>query len=394
MTASVVARPTASLGARASTEERPPARALRIAFCIDSLAASGGTELSTVRTAEQLVARGHVVHLFTLRREGAMEARYAAAGIPVEEVPVRSLVGLDTACRVRAFARRLRAGGYDVLHSHDLYTNVVATAAGRLAGVPAVIASKRWTEWYRPAHRTLNRIAYRFAHGVVGNSARVGETLRDADAVPGARVAVVPNFVEDAAFARWGAAERLDARRALEVPDEAPTVGIVARLREAARLTTEFPALRVLLVGDGPEHDALVRLAESLDVADHVVFAGHRPNRPNPHQLFDVSVLCSRHEGFPNTLVEAMAAGRPVVATRVGGVPDAVVDGETGVLVPPGDAGVLADAIGALLRDPARARHHGEAGCVRARAEFHVDVVVPRLVGLYERLLGRAAERR
>jgi glycosyltransferase involved in cell wall biosynthesis len=178
---------------------------------------------------------------------------------------------------------------------------------------------------------------------------------------------------------------------------------VVARLREeknlgllldaVAALGGRVPQPYVVIVGDGPEHEALVARARALGIGERVVFAGHMPNRPNPHQLFDVSVLCSAHEGFPNTLVEAMAAARPVVATRVGGVPDAVVDGLTGALVGAGDAAGLADALAAVLGAPARAAEMGAAGEARARAEFHIDTVLPRLVGLYDTLLARAGRR-
>lgn len=360
------------------------------------MAASGGTELNAVRVAEQMTARGHHVEVFTLRPEGTMGTRYAAAGIPVHPVPVRSLVGLHTLRQIRVFAARLRAGRFDVVHSHDLYTNVVATCAARLAGVPAVVASKRWMQWGR-AHRTLNRAAFRLAHTVLGNSGRVGASLTEEDGVPRGRVAVVPNFVEEAAFERWPAGETASRRHALGIAPDAPVVGIVARLREEkdhallldaiALVRQRVPEVRLVLVGDGPEQEALERRADALGLREAVVFAGHLPNRPNPHQLFDVSVLCSKHEGFPNTLVEAMAASRPVVATAVGGVPDAVVDGTTGVLVPPGDAARLAEAIVGLLRDAGAARRMGEAGHAVARERFHAPVVMQRLLRMYADLL-------
>jgi glycosyltransferase involved in cell wall biosynthesis len=110
---------------------------------------------------------------------------------------------------------------------------------------------------------------------------------------------------------------------------------------------------------------------------------GYLPQHPNPHHLFDVSVLPSLSEGFPNSLVEAMAAGRPVVATRVGGVPDAVADGVTGLLVPPATPALLAAALAELLADPARRAAMGAAGSARARALFHAGTVIPLLEAMY-----------
>jgi glycosyltransferase involved in cell wall biosynthesis len=183
------------------------------------------------------------------------------------------------------------------------------------------------------------------------------------------------------------------------VPEGGPVVGCVARLRSekgqatllraAARVRDRHPDLVVVLVGDGPEEPALRALATELGLAARVCFAGHRPNRPNPHQLFDVSVLASDHEGFPNTLIEAMAAGRPTVASNVGGVPDAVLDGETGLLVPAGDPAALAGALARVLGDPTWAAALGARGRAIARERFTPERVTSRLTELYAELAGR-----
>jgi glycosyltransferase involved in cell wall biosynthesis len=154
-----------------------------------------------------------------------------------------------------------------------------------------------------------------------------------------------------------------------------------------AALTPRWPLVRLVLVGDGTERESLRRLANELGLDGVVRFAGLRPQLPSFHFLFDVSVLSSISEGFPNSLVEAMAAGRPIVATNVGGVPDAVRDGENGLLVSPGDATGFAAALEHLLADPQRRDAMGAAGASRARAEFHARQVVGSLERLYDRLL-------
>ena len=145
-----------------------------------------------------------------------------------------------------------------------------------------------------------------------------------------------------------------------------------------------------MVVGQGPELDNLRRLASELGLARVVRFAGLRPQVPSFHFLFDVSVLSSVSEGFPNTLVEAMAAGRPIVATDVGGVRDAVRDRENGLLVPPRAPDAFADALRTLLRDAGLRQRMGAAGAARARAEFHAEHVVGSLEHLYDRLLADA----
>jgi glycosyltransferase involved in cell wall biosynthesis len=374
-----------------------PARPVHVAYCLDSMAASGGTEMNAVRTAEALDRSRVRLTVFAMRPDGPMRARYEAAGVPVVATPpVSTLVAVRTARQAWRLARQFREAGVDVVHCHDVYTNWFAGVAARLAGVP-LLTSKRWIGGQR-RHLQLGRVAYRLSARVLANSDGVARTLTTEDGVPPQRVVVVPNFVEDAAFAALPDAAR---RRMLEtwgVPQGGPVVGCVARLRSekgqatllraAARVRDRHPDLVVVLVGDGPEEPALRALATELGLAARVCFAGHQPNRPNPHQLFDVSVLASDHEGFPNTLVEAMAAARPTVASNVGGVPDAVLDGETGLLVPAGDPAALAGALARVLSDPAWAAGMGAHGRAVARERFTPERVTSRLTRLYAELAG------
>ena len=129
--------------------------------------------------------------------------------------------------------------------------------------------------------------------------------------------------------------------------------------------------------------------ADIVSPEGRIHFAGMRPNRPNPHHLFDVSALASLSEGFPNSVVEAMAAARPVVATDVGGMRDALLDGVTGCLVPAGDPAALADALARVLEDTAGAEAMGRAGRERAEALFSAEPVIAGLLSLYGELARR-----
>lgn len=388
-----------------SCEGAPRREPIRVASFLDSMAAGGGTELNAVRTAERLDPAHVRLSVVALRADGPMRGRYEAAGIPVLAAPpLRSLVGPDLPGAVLGLARLLRAHRIEVVHAHDVYTNFVATLAARVArgfgGAPRIITSKRWWVTQRK-HRPLNLLAYRLADRVLANSTSVGESLTRADGVPAGRVVVVPNFVDDAAFATPDDAWIRTMRARWGIPSDAPVVGVVARLRPekdhgsfltaVARLRTEVPELRAVVVGDGPCEASLLEQGRTLGLGDALVLAGHLPQVPNPHALFDVSVLPSLHEGFPNTVVEAMAAARPVVATAVGGVPDAVVDGETGLLVPPRAPERLAAALGPLLADPERRQRMGGRGRAIARERFHASAVLPRLERLYASLVPHAA---
>jgi glycosyltransferase involved in cell wall biosynthesis len=298
--------------------------------------------------------------------------------------------------RLAEFFRRERVS---VVHCHDQYSNVFSVASARLAGVPVIIASKRWLH-STLAYRLANGIGFRLSTLILANSPAVAESVVRKDRIRASRVMVLPNFVDDAAFAPPSDAQRTEWRSELDLHDGARIIGIVASLlpikdhatllRATAMLRARWPDLRVVVVGSGPMQPALETLAATLGIADAVRFAGLRPQTPSFHHLFEISVLCSTSEGFPNTLVEAMAAAKPIVATDVGGVADAVQPHENGLLVPAQDPDALAGAIDALLADPQRARLMGARGLARAREEFSGRVVIKALEELYDQLLDRS----
>jgi glycosyltransferase involved in cell wall biosynthesis len=371
---------------------------LRIAFSLDNMQA-GGTELNAVRVAERLDRRRFDLQVISPHPDGPLKARFEAAGVPVRPFPFRSRYApspFGCALRLARFIRRERI---DIFHAHDIYSNVFAAPWARLAGA-RVVASRRWWEGLPGVRwQTASRVAYRFADVVLANSPAVATLLERQDGVGRQRIAVVPNFVDEAAFTPLPADVLARLRDELRLQEGGSVVGIVANLlpvkdhatllRAAAYLRGWRRDVKFVLVGDGPCRPALERLAGELGIGDAVVFAGKRPSLPNLHHLFDVSVLCSTSEGLPNSLLEAMAAARPVVATRVGAVADAVVDGETGELVPPADAMALAASLRRLLTDRGRARRFGEAGAKRARAEYSPAAALGALEALYLRLAGQ-----
>jgi glycosyltransferase involved in cell wall biosynthesis len=353
----------------------------------------GGTELNAIRTAERLDRERVDVQFVCLAARGPLLNRVIEGGFRVTEFSIGSLVGaraLREGARLRAF---LRWEHTEVFHAHDIYTNIWGVPWARLAGVPLVIASRRWwLETNRAAHVWLNRWSYRCAHRVLANSPSVARLVTK-EGVPATRALLVPNFVEDGAFTPPDPRIIEGWRSEFHLGADAEVVGIVANfhaikdigtlIRAIARLAPGRPRLRLVLVGDGAERQHLSDLAESLGLGPRVIFAGRRPPQPSVHWLFDVSALSSRGEGFPNAIVEAMAARRPVVATAVGGVPDAVDPTETGLLVPTGDDAAMARAIEQLLDDPIRARAMGERGALRARERFGEREVLHTLEAAY-----------
>lgn len=371
---------------------------IRVVFGLDSFGL-GGSELNAVRTAEKLDRDRFELTALVLRREGPLEQRYREAGIRVVEFPIRSLLGYGALRQGWRMARWLERERIQVLHTHDVYSNVFMVPWARLAGVPRVIASRRW--WYTVPRKelvTANRMAYRLAHRVLANSESVARLLTEEEGLSQAKVFTVPNFVDEEAFRPLSPELQRELRTRFGLAEGVRGIGVVARLDPVKRhcdlleafalLVKRVPrqleeTMRLVIVGGGPERSTLERLAKDLGIAERVCFAGPIAHTPALPSLFDVVALSSESEGFPNAVVEAMAAARPVVATAVGGVVDAVEHGVTGLLVPPRSPEAMAAALLAVLTQPDQARRMGIAAQQRARARYHVLQVVPRLEQVY-----------
>ena len=390
-----LAVPQRTAPASVASDGAPGGDVVHVVFSIDTMSV-GGTEMNALRTAARLDRTRFRVTVVTLRGEGPLAERYADIGVPVRRFPIFSLYSPATVRQSIRLARFLEEERVSVVHCHDQYSNFFSVASARLARIPVILSSKRWLHSTLP-YRVANGIGFRLSTRVLANSPAVATSLQRDDRLSPKRVVVIPNFVDEAAFATPSDAQLHEWRRELQLHEGARVIGIVASLlpikdhgtllRAASILRNRWPDLRVVIVGAGPALPSLQALAETLGVRDVVRFAGLRPQVPSFHYLFDVSVLCSTSEGFPNTLVEAMAAGRPIVATDVGGVRDAVRHEENGLLVPAGDADAIAGAVDALLADTERARLMGGRGRTRAHDEFSAPVVIGSLERLYEQLL-------
>jgi len=350
------------------------------------------------------VAGGQLVALRLARaaRERGWEAAFVSPGpggfvdLAAREGFQTRVVALGGALDLGSLARlrkALRAERADVLHTHVHFSlNVLGRISGRLAGV-RVIAHMHAANVFRAggaARRTqvaLDNVTARLCSRIVAVSAATREELVRQGYPPG-RVVVVRNGIDAPPPA---APVRPDG-----VPDAAPLLLHVGRLApqkgqlelvEALARLTRRDAVAVLvgkdLETDGRFERELVARAAELGLGDRVVLTGYREDVAGLLAAADVFVLPSTAEGLPLTVLEAMAAARPVVATRVGGIPEAVVDGETGLIVPPEDVDALTGALDALLADPERARRLGESGRRRVEAEFSAAAMTGRVLDLY-----------
>jgi glycosyltransferase involved in cell wall biosynthesis len=301
----------------------------------------------------------------------------------------------------RPLVRLLRSGEVQVLHGHMFGSNVWAVVLGRLTGVPVVIAHEH--SWAftgdRPRQLVDRHVIGRGSDVLVASSREDRRRMIEVEGIPADRVLVVPNGI----VGRSPAPGR-DVRHELGIAADAPVVGSVGALRAekrfdvllraAAQLVPGRPGLRVVIAGAGAERSALEALAGDLGLGERAMLLGARDDVPDVLTAIDVAVTCSDFEGSPLSVLEYMEAGLPVVATRVGGLPDLIDDGVHGLLVPRRDPAALAGALDALLGDRARRHAMGEAGRRRRREQFDFEVMVQRLEDLYERLYAGRRGRR
>jgi glycosyltransferase involved in cell wall biosynthesis len=353
----------------------------------------GGGEESLLGLAATL-DRTRLRLLGTVPDDGEVAGRLRALGVPTTVVPLPpvrpwTLPGaLRALYRLRMLFARERVA---LVHAHGSRGALYAALASRGLGVPLV-----WHVRVADRDPRLDGVLVRLAAAIVANS---GATAARVRVLPraAAKLAIVPNGVDLGRFAPGPPDATLRGRLGLAA--EVPVVGYFGRLEHpkgvdvlvdaAARLHEMLPATAVLFVGDGPLRDALVARAAAAGLP--ACFTGHRDDVPALLRLCAVAVLPSRQEAFGRVLIEAMAAGVPVVASRVGGIPEVCVDGVTALLVPPEEPDALAVAIALTLTDQAATTARIQAAQADVRARFGQSAHAARLQAVYTRVLGGAA---
>jgi glycosyltransferase involved in cell wall biosynthesis len=324
---------------------------------------------------------------YCLSAKEALVPELRAAGVPVHRLA-------DSPLSVGPALRNLvRERSIDVLHVHS----PVLASLARLAriGVPVVYTEHNVWSRYNWQTRWLNAATYaRNAHVfAVSDDVRLSISRRAERALHG-RLETLTYGLHPRFRGRWTL--DADVREELSIPPEAPVVVCVANfkpfkghehlLRAAALVGRSLPEARFVLAGVGQTEPMMRRLAEDVGLNGSVIFAGYRDDAPRLMALADVFVLPSEQEGLPIALLEAMALGRPSIATAVGGIPDVINDGWEGLLIPPKDPAELAAAIVALLSDEELRRRMGDAAKIRA-ADFDIRRAVARMQDVYQAVL-------
>jgi glycosyltransferase involved in cell wall biosynthesis len=320
--------------------------------------------------------------------------RAGELGVPVCRLPPMPL-GIAGARRVPDLARMLRRRRPAVFHAHLSWPLAAkyALAAAALARVPAVLATVQLIpefELERSSFLQLRALSFGVDRYLAVSQDIAGE-LVERFRWPAAKVEVVYNAVD---IERFDVASSPTLRADLGADPARPLVLTPARLDEQKGHPTLFEAATRLpdaifaLAGEGPERAALEALAAERGIADRVRFLGHRTDIPQLLAACDVFALPSLYEGSSLAVLEAMAARRPVVSSAIGGTDELIDDGETGLLVPPGDAGALAEALGRLLSEPELRESLAARGRERVVRDFTREAMGSRVTAIYEELLG------
>jgi L-malate glycosyltransferase len=366
---------------------------MRVLHVIDNLS-PGGTERQCLDLVRSMTARG-VDTAVLYARGGALLGEFERTGATVQAAPAVSFRSPRAVVGVGQLARMIARWAPDVVQTYGFYSDLPGLPAAFLARVRVRVAGRRdLGSALSPSQRAANRWTWKLAHRIVVNSEAVREDVFRRDQVARDKVVVIRNGVD---LRRWmtaapGAGDAVPAVVGM-VAHFRPQKDHVMFLRAAQEVRKAMPSVRFCLVGAGPLESTIREAAERSGLGPHVDFlVGLEGDAVRAAMSrFRVSVLSSKdNEGLPNTVLESMAIGLPVVATAVGGTPEVVEEGETGFLVPAGDAAGLASRIVRLLQEPERARAMGERARKKIACQFSLERMGDQFLELYRTLLGRA----
>lgn len=374
-----------------------------VLYMVDSLEV-GGIQRLLLEIVRRLNKDQFRPLVYSFQPGGMLEKDLADAGaIVMGRDFQRRKNPLEIGRAIQHFQGVMQGERVDILHTQNFITHTFGCLPAKLAGVPVVVntvhSMEVWKKWF---HLTIDHLTYKVSDKIIAVSEAVKCHLIEKEGLDPEKIVVIYNGISPEPF--QGGVNVEKQRRGLRLDRGSPVVGTVARLvpRKGVQILLEAvptilaqePSAHFLFVGDGPLKEQLMHRATQLSVSDRVSFLGTRSDVPELLQIIDLFVLpSSEREGFGLALVEAMAAGKPVVATRLGSIPEVVEEGITGLLVPPGDSRALACAIRAMLEDRERAREMGERGRQRVVARFDIQRTVHELESLYQTLLANTGIR-
>jgi glycosyltransferase involved in cell wall biosynthesis len=379
---------------------------------------AGGTERQFVELLKRLNPERFDVRLAALRKEGPFYHEIAARFPEVPEFPLTSFYNRNALKQLGRLRALLRGERIDILHTHGFYDSLFGATAGRLAGVPVIASQRHLQLSARRVHRWGSRAIHRLADKIVVNSAAIGDSIRHSDGRTAGKIIVIHNGLGECLNPpALGGESPIDlslqeyasdyfkslAHNALccelGLSPQVRIIGMVARLvtvkghryflEAAARAAREDERLHFVLVGDGPLKEELAAQARQLGIVDRLHMLGERQDARRLVAAFDVAVLTSLSEGLPNTVMEAMSAAVPVIATAVGGTLELITDGQTGYLIPPANVEALVKRLLAVVSNPAESQALAQRGREFISTQFSMRRMVEAVERLYAEMMSR-----
>ncbi|EGF26180.1 glycosyltransferase family 4 protein [Rhodopirellula baltica] len=366
---------------------------MKIALVIPTMD-RGGAEKQVVLLAKGLRELGHDVRVFLLTRDGHRSEELRAAGVPVVLIGKRFKMDPTALFRLK---KQLVDFEPDIVHTWLFAANSFGRVAAKWAGVPVIIASERCVDpWKTGWHFLIDRRLQKISQAITTNSSGV-QDFYAANGLDPAQFVVIPNGVESIDSTKTQAIDREEAFRRLEVASERRLIVAVGRLWPQKRirdliwagelLATARGDTTLVVIGDGPQRDELLRHRDSVSAPLHVRFAGQREDVGELLPHADQFWIASEYEGQSNAVIEAMLAGVPVIASNIPGNRDLVIDKETGWLFDVGDEADLVRLSLAAFNDPDGSQRIAEQARQHIVDEFSLDAMIRRHVELYEKLL-------
>lgn len=370
-----------------------PHAPIPVAFCVTGLQ-PGGAERALVQIVTRLDRERWAPVVYSLTGSGPLVQDLADAGIPIEILQTRSAwdVGI-----IRKLARKFKVQKPVLLQTFLFHANFAGRIAARLAGVPHVVSGIRVSEKRKNGHLLLDRLTNRLVKLNICVSQSVADFSVQVGKLPSSKIKVIPNGVD---FERFSTAEPLDLSQ-WKIPPDARVVLFVGRLdpqkapddllQAFSRFAKEAPEFHLLFVGDGPLRSDLEQQVARSPVGDRIHFAGWQSQIPQMMRASTCLVLPSLWEGMPNVVLEAMAAGLPVISTKVDGVSELIQPGKQGTLVGQGSPAEIEQALLQLHREPARFQTMAENAQNLLKKEFTWDSIAIRYAQVYEKILADSA---
>ncbi len=366
---------------------------LTIAHLVTSLEV-GGAQHNMLLGLPRLDQNRYQHVLISIMDRMQMAQQFRSAGIELHSLGLSRKSDLAVALRLRSLLKRLRP---DILHTYLIHGNVLGRIVGRLVGVPTIIGSELTIGQAGPVGRLATKLTNPLTDAVEVNSETGGRAIAADLGVPSEKIEVILPGLDLQAF---GGSDRRSAIRSeigvlasdqlvLYVGRLQPVKGVEYGIRAFAKALSMNSNLHLALAGEGEQRAELVNLVIELNIQEKVSFLGARRDLPDVLSAADSVLMPSLTEGFPRVAIEAMAAAKPVIATRVGGVPEAVVHNETGILVESRDVDAMTNAIIETSRDTERQAAFGRKARARVEQLYSAESYVTRLDEMYQRRANR-----